>query len=175
MAVYFFTSVSLNYVPKARVLALSVKKFPPEARFCLLLAEPVADGLTLNFPEFDQVATVDDISIPKKEAWLFKHNVVETCTALKGFFLEELLKRKDCTSVLYLDPDTVVFSDLSSILSRFDRASILLTPHSLAPETSAEGIFDNEISFLRYGLYNLGFIGVKNASEGKRFSSWWKE
>lgn len=175
MAVYFFTSVSLNYVPKARTLALSVKEFHPEARFCLLLAEPVADGITLNYPEFDEIVTIDDLSIPKKESWLFKHNVVETCTALKGFFLEDLLKREDCSSVLYLDPDTVVFSNLSPILSRFDRASILLTPHSIAPEQSAEGIFDNEISFLRYGLYNLGFVGVKNSSEGNRFGTWWRE
>jgi GT2 family glycosyltransferase/glycosyltransferase involved in cell wall biosynthesis len=175
MAVYFFTSVSLNYVPKARALALSVKQFHPDARFCLLVSEPIPDGLTFEFPEFDEVTTLDDLAIPKKDSWLFKHNVVETCTALKGIFLETLLQRKDCGSVIYLDPDTLVFSNLSSVLSRFDRASILLTPHSLAPETSADGIFDNEISFLRYGLYNLGFIGVKNSPEGKRFSSWWKE
>jgi O-antigen biosynthesis protein len=175
MSVYFFTSVSLNYIPKARALALSVKEFHPDARFCLLLAEPIPAGLTIAFPEFDEIVSIDDLSISKKEAWLFKHSVVEACTALKGFFLEMLLNREDCQSVLYLDPDIVVFSSLSSVLRRFDQSSILLTPHSLDPENSSEGIFDNEISILRYGLYNLGFIGVKNSPEGKRFSSWWKD
>jgi len=61
------------------------------------------------------------------------------------------------------------------VLERFQRASILLTPHSLDPENSPEAVFDNEICFLRYGLYNLGFIGIKNSPEGKRFATWWKD
>ena len=175
MSVYFFTSVSLNYVPKARALALSVKEFHPQAKFCLLLAEPVPDSVSLNFSEFDEVITADELAIPNKDSWLFKHNVVETCTAIKGFCLQALLKREDCQSVLYLDPDTVVLSPLTSLLARFEHASILLTPHSLHPEETKEAIFDNEISFLRYGLYNLGFVGVKNSREGRRFSDWWKD
>ena len=32
---------------------------------------------------------------------------------------------------------------------------------------------DNEISALKYGIFNLGFIAVRNDEEGNRFARWW--
>src|SRR5205085_5341651 len=34
---------------------------------------------------------------------------------------------------------------------------------------------DNELSALRHGIYNLGFLGVRNGEEGRRFASWWAD
>jgi hypothetical protein len=37
------------------------------------------------------------------------------------------------------------------------------------------GILDNEVSSLRYGIYNLGFLGIRADSEGRAFANWWAQ
>ena len=48
-----FTSAAVNYVPKARVLAESVKRHHPEATFHLVLCDPVPDWLAESPEPFD--------------------------------------------------------------------------------------------------------------------------
>jgi hypothetical protein len=50
---------------------------------------------------------------------------------------------------------------------------VVLTPHLTSPENTIEGVMDNEISCLKHGVYNLGFVGVKADDEGRRFAKWW--
>jgi hypothetical protein len=38
-----------------------------------------------------------------------------------------------------------------------------------------EAIYDNEIASLKHGIFNLGFIGVRNTAEGRRFADWWSQ
>lgn len=174
MSIIIFTSITANYLPKARVLAQSVKKHHPEVIFSLLLAETAPLEMTADFTDFDEVTLLNDLPIPDLPAWLFKHSVVEACTAIKGFYLEQLLERDNCDAVFYLDPDIVVFSPLTLLFEQLEHASILLTPHLLEAEEKEEDIIINELSALKHGVYNLGFLGIKNTQEGKKFASWWK-
>lgn len=175
MRTTIFTSITANYLPKARVLAQSVKKHNPNIVFALLLAETAPLDFSADFSDFDKVVLLNDLAIPDLPSWLFKHSVVEACTAIKGFYLQQLLEEDSCDAVLYLDPDMAVFSSLESVISAFDTASVLLTPHLLDKEENDADIITNELSALKHGVYNLGFVGVKNSSEGKRFAAWWKE
>ena len=187
MSIYAFTSITLNYVPKARVLSTSLRSLHPEWKFCLLVAEPVPDELRddcLKRGDVDEILTLDSLEIcgehneplegQQLEQWVFKHSLVELCTAVKGPCLDLLLKRDDCEAVFYFDPDIAVFSRLDALTARFDSASILLTPHQTAPEQSLEAIIDNEVCSLKHGVYNLGFLGVKKSHGGLAFASWWK-
>ncbi len=173
--VYAFTSICLNYLPKALVLAETLKKHNPHVRFCLLVNEPIPAGLLDSFNIFDEVATIDDLDIPDKQAWLFGHSVVELCTAVKGFFMLQLLERPECSTAFYFDPDIAVFSSIDVLLNALKDSSILLTPHQTEPEETIETIIDNEICSLKHGIYNLGFLGVKSSSEGLRFARWWRD
>jgi hypothetical protein len=56
-----------------------------------------------------------------------------------------------------------------------DGNSILLTPHQVAQETDETAIVDNEVCSLGYGVYNLGFVGIANDSNGQAFSHWWSD
>jgi hypothetical protein len=98
---------------------------------------------------------------------------VEASTGVKGLALLKLLAIPDCSRVLYFDPDIVILSSLDELLRHFESASILLTPHLTAPAQTREEIVDNELSVLKYGIYNLGFLGVRNSPEGRRFAQWW--
>lgn len=175
MSTHVFTSSTNCYIPKARVLAHSVKRVHPEFVFHLVLADEPPEGFRWEEEPFDSVITIGDLDIPNPESWIFKHSLVELCTAVKGPALVKLLSRADCSEALYFDPDIVVLAPLDRLLSEFASASILLTPHLTEPETNLDGIRDNEFAALRHGIYNLGFLGVKNSDAGRRFARWWAD
>ncbi|MDO8843248.1 hypothetical protein [Methylicorpusculum sp.] len=166
-----FTSINLNYLAKARVLANSVKKFHPEARMHLMLSDAIPSWFNLNNEPFDTVITPVDLSL--SNAWIFKHSVVELCTAVKPFCFQYILKKYSSKTVFYFDPDTVLFSKIDNLIDMLADNSSLLTPHVCKPELHLDAIVDNEISSLKHGVYNLGFLGVKNDQEGNALIDWW--
>ena len=103
---------------------------------------------------------------------MFKHELVEACTAVKAPMLAALLD-EGTEKVVYLDPDIAVFHPLDAIVARLDHASIVLTPHQSAPSPDAAAAQDNEMTSLRYGIYNLGFVAVRNNAAGRGFAAWW--
>lgn len=176
MSVACYTSFTFSYLAKARVLAKSVKRQHPNWQMIALITDvPPAE---LNFchqtEPFDDIKYSTDLNVPNVQQWLFNHNVVEACTAVKGPFMVELLER-GYEKVLYLDPDTVVFSSLEGLLNELDKSDILLTPHQLAPESTELAIMDNEMASLKWGTYNLGFVGVANRTDGRKFANWWSD
>lgn len=173
--VHAFTSITSNYLPKARVLARSVKKTDPTVNFHLMLSDDLPAGFDLDAEPFDSVITAESLPIDDLKGWLFSHTVVELCTAVKGLAVEYIFEHRGADKVFYFDPDMVVFSRLDELASELDRHSVLLTPHQTEPETSVEAIMDNEMASLTYGVFNLGFVGVRNDGEGRRFSRWWAD
>ncbi|MDX1733661.1 MAG: hypothetical protein R3228_04810 [Halioglobus sp.] len=172
---HVFTSISSNYLPKARVLCRSVKAHVPAAQFHVLLCDAVPAELDLASENFDSLITIDELPIDNRQAWIFQHEVVELCTAVKGLGFQEIFRRHDADKVVFLDPDIVVFSDLDLIESKLDEHSILVTPHQTEPESSRGAIVDHEVSSLKFGVFNLGFLAVRNSPEGHRFVGWWSD
>ena len=171
--VHVFTSAAFNYIPKVRMLFQSLRKHHPEFVLHLALADKMHPEIDFSAEPFDEIMPLADLGIPSATGWAFCHRIVELATAIKPFALQKLLARDDCEKVLYMDPDTVAFSRLDDILAALDKDSLVLTPHLTSPEQTLEGVMDNEISCLKHGIYNLGFIGVKADDEGKRFAKWW--
>ncbi len=170
--IHIFTVCAANYIPKARVLAKSVKKFHPLIPFHLFLNDSIPPGFSLKDEPFDNIVTISQLDIPDFQRWVFKHSVVELCTAIKPIAFQYISQNYNCHSIIFFDPDIVVFSPLDDLFSHFNHASILLTPHQLQPEKTHSAVADNEICFLRYGTFNLGFLGVKNSPlEGKHSSN----
>lgn len=169
-----YTSATYTYFSRARTLAASLKRFHADWHMALLIPDDPPAGVTIDWSKekFDSVITLADLRIPKLKSWLFRHNVVELCTAVKGFALKKL-QAQGFDHVFYLDPDIAVFSRLDSLVDLLKDNSILLTPHQLQPETTDQGVVDNEWASLKYGVYNLGFAGVASDRSGKQFASWW--
>jgi hypothetical protein len=172
---HFYTSITSNYLPKARVLARSVKRHAPDAVFHLLLSDDPPAGWSLADEPFDTVLGVGDLRIPQADAWVFKHELVEMCTAVKGPGALEIVRRHRPDKLIYFDPDIVVLSSLEGLNRELDTHSVLLTPHLTAPELTARGVLDNEISALKHGIYNLGFLGFRCSGEGLRCMQWWSD
>ncbi|MGQ9368523.1 hypothetical protein [Azospirillum sp. ST 5-10] len=181
--VHVFTSIAPNYLPKARVLARSVRRWLPEARIHLALVDGWPADLDPAAEPFDEIHTLDAMAAAGLAAdvmpngfrpWVFIHTLVELSTAVKGFMVQRLLERPGCAKVLYFDPDIALFARPDPVLDALERHDLVLTPHACEPEETIQAIHDNELVAMRHGIFNLGFVGVANRPEGRRFAAFWR-
>jgi hypothetical protein len=170
-----FTSAATNYLPKVRKLCASIRRHHPEWEIGLALADARSGRIDYRQEPLDRILALAELDIPDRTRWTFFHSIVELATAIKPFALLELLADPGVERVLYFDPDMVLFSRLDDLLAELDRGNVALTPHLTVPETSLDAVRDNEISALKHGVYNLGFLGVRNTEEGRRFARWWAD
>jgi hypothetical protein len=172
-AMHVFTSIAINYLPKARFLAASVKRLHPRCRFHLLCVDSLQGVPKAELSDFDDVIAPEKLSVPKWRSWAFKHDLMELCTALKGLAARYIWEHHGEDTLFYLDPDIAVFGSLSELEQELSQNSVLLTPCQLIPEHDAAGVAENEIGSLIHGAFCLGFLAVAPSREGRRFVEWW--
>ncbi len=168
-----YTSFTYAYLARARVLCDSLRRAHPDWPIHAVVVDEPPPGVdpAEALACFDGVIPLAALGIPRLRSWLFKHDVVEACTAVKGHALLHLLERHD--KVVYFDPDIALFHPLDDLETLLDRHSIVLTPHQLDANEAPVAIADNELTSLRYGVFNLGFLAVRSDPEGRRFAAWW--
>lgn len=172
----YCTSICANYIPKASLLARSIKAFDPEAIFVACLSERTIPDFAIQNAYFDDIVLAKDLGINDFDSFMFMHSVVETATSVKGHLFKYLFdafpkQRK----FVYLDPDIEVFGRLVELEEALETRSIVVVPHMTEPESLLDSILDNEINSMQYGVFNLGFLAVQSDKEGRRFIDWWAE
>jgi hypothetical protein len=172
--VHYFTSITPNYLAKARVLCKTLKQHNPACRFFLGLTGDVPEGVNPAAEPFDAILLTSELDlIPQKEIFFFNHTITEICTAVKPALALTLMQKYQAQKVVYLDPDIMVFSDLRELETLLDAHSMIFTPHQTNFEDDDTYVVSNEILFLKRGTYNLGFFAVKADETGLRFLNWW--
>lgn len=169
-----FTSFTFSYLPRARVLAETLRAAHPGWQLWAVVVDQPPPGLdpAAALAAFDGVIPADSLPLPPFPGWIFRHGIVEACTAVKGAALLHLL-RQGADQVVYFDPDIAVFHPLTDLCGRYAAASVVLTPHQIEPNSTPGAIADNEGAALRYGVFNLGFLAVRNTTPGRAFAAWW--
>jgi len=171
-----YTSATFSYLDRARVWAESVRRFHPEWEIVLLLSDEAPAGFKFD-PDreaFDRIVHISELGIEDWRRWMFGHDIVELCTAVKGTMMDRLLT-EGYQRVVYLDPDIALFAPLDEMLDMLERHSVVLTPHVTRAATLMHDIIDNEISSLQHGVYNLGFVAVNNTPAGREYGAWWRD
>jgi hypothetical protein len=176
MKVLCYSSFTFSYLNRARVLFQTLRRFHPEWELVALMTDEPPPGFSFD-PEkepFDRVVHARDLGIPNFESWLFKHDVVEVCTAVKGPFIHQACGW-GADAVIYLDPDTALLNSLEPLERLLEEHDILLTPHLIDPNDDPQAIQDNDLSASRTGIFNLGFVAIRTTGEGARFAKWWND
>jgi hypothetical protein len=166
-----FTIASKNYLAYARTLLQSVREFHADIDLYLLLVDEVGVDFDPGREPYT-VVEVKDLALPDYKAMAFKYDVVEFNTAVKPFFMGDLIG-KGYRKVMYLDPDIMLFNSLDPILDLLDTNSIVLTPHITRPIPQGDPFRPSERSHLISGTYNLGFIAASACDATREFVSWW--
>ena len=166
-----FTVVARNYLAFARTLMDSVA-----------VREPAIDRFVFVVDageEIPEIAGVRILTSPDVFDYEFyaglaySSDVTELSTAVKPFVLRHLLEL-GYERAYYFDPDIELYAGLDPVTAPLDEADIVLTPHTTEP-IPLDGLLPNEITLLRAGAYNLGFIGVAARPQGRAMLDWWAE
>ncbi len=173
MTIACFTSFTWGYLARARVLSRTLRAAHPDWHQVALVVDTPAARMEAALAGFDEVVFAAELGVPGFPAFLFRHTLVEACTALKPRMLARLLET-GAEAVIYLDPDIAVFHPLASVLRALESASIVLTPHQHAPNDEPQAIHDAERTAQLYGVFNLGFAAIRNDGTGRGFARWWQ-
>jgi len=176
MKVLCYSSFTFSYLNRARVLYQTLRRFHPDWELVAVITDRQPLGFVFSpaAEPFDRVVWAEDLGIDDFKAWLFKHDVVEACTAVKGPFIHQACA-SGADAVIYLDPDTALFGPLDPLVDWLGESDILLTPHLLHPNTDRSAILDHDLSASRTGIFNLGFVAIRTTGEGARFAKWWND
>ncbi len=167
-----FTICSNNYLGQAIVLGQSLRRHDPQTTFVIGLADRKSDAVDYAAIPFE-VLPIETIE-PRAAELAAKYDIVELNTCIKPRIFEHLLAERGADQVAYLDPDVQVFAPLAGMDALVDPTNFLLTPHALTP-VPLDGRTPAETSFLKFGVYNLGFIAIRRGDEAARMLAWWKE
>jgi len=165
------TIIDLNYLPQAIALVESTREVYPDIEFYVLITD--ATQREQSNLSNAHILLPEDLDI--SEDWLSEmrsyYDTVEFATSLKPFLLSTLLVDKVST-VTFLDPDILLFSELTDGFEGAENLGIALTPARLtSSDINTTGFC--ELTFLQYGVFNLGYIAVGH--KGKPMLKWWGE
>lgn len=170
----FCTSICANYFGKALTLATSLKRWMPDSIFVIALVERdfPAELELGRYPAVDHVLLAKDfIKTDSFDSWIFRYSIVEAATSIKGELMQHLYQRfGEAEHFIYLDPDTFVYSPFDELFAELSSTPIVLTPHLETP-----GNLEMELSSLKHGVFNLGFLAVAKHPETERFLAWWAD
>ena len=166
-----FTLCSNNYLAHAYAFGHSVKELTPDLRIVIGLVDRKDPAIDYSrFPDFE-ILSYDSLGVSWFEEMLGRYNVIEFNTAVKPFYIDYFFRQAggDC-SVLYIDPDILFYQSPDILFELLQNHSILVTPNLTEV---GKAIASGELASLRHGMFNLGFIGVRDTPESRRFLEWW--
>ena len=167
------TIISKNYFSYAQTLAKSYKKHHPTNDFIIILVDRREEIIPNKTSCGAEVIEVESLAIPDIDRLIYRYSIMELNTAIKPFALSWALGEREYQTVMYIDPDILIFRPLKEVYDTLESSSIILTPHILQP------YYDNkhpsDISILQSGTYNLGFIALKYGATTSKFLNWWKQ
>ncbi|KVC11749.1 hypothetical protein [Burkholderia diffusa] len=130
----------------------------------------------------DQAEVVDgDVAIVPMEAYVppavisrlvSRYTPSEVCFALKPYVLAAMLGEVGIRSAHYVDADIRFYAPVDALDAAFAGGDVLLTPHYLWPFPD-DGRRPHVLTLLRGGVFNAGYVGVRNTCIGHEFLQWW--
>lgn len=167
-----FTVCANNYLSQAYTLGHSFKKLYPDIKFVIVLVDKKNENINYETQGFE-IIEVEEIE-EEIEQLATKYNIIELICCMKArgfqFFFN---KYDDINKIFYLDADLYLYNKFLDLEDELDKNDILITPHILKPIT-IDDKKPSENNFLKFGIYNLGFIGIKRSENSFQFLDWWK-
>lgn len=167
----FFTICAKNYVSYAHTLFDSLKKHYPGGTFYLVLADRL-EGARIDLGEGVKILEAEDLPVDDLARMAFRYDITEFSTAIKPASFKYIFDIGEQESVVYIDPDILVVSPLEEMHQLLEKgAQAVLTPHICEPVD--DGDKPDDVSMLRAGVYNLGFLALRRSKAVNSVLDWW--
>lgn len=168
------TIASLDSLPRARVLARSLRRHQPDwtHEVVLVAGEDVVAAVAESDQSLDVRAAGSELDLDV-EALLALHGEQELVALLAPALLAHSAKRAS-EPVLHLPSTVWVLADLQPIGSALSSHSMLLAPR-VSTELPEDGLEPKPEQLDRAGRMDETIVGVDSSPESRRFLQWWGE
>lgn len=173
MSPVYLTIVSSNYLAYARTLFESIEAHYPASRRVLCIVDSPEVAIS-DLGDRCTVLRIDDLDLPHRDHFLYRYGVMELNTAVKPYALRWIARNvpEAANGIMYIDPDIQFFRPLTEVEQLLQSGALLvLTPHLTAPLYDDK--MPSELSIMRAGVYNCGFIAVGAHAQQQAFLDWW--
>jgi hypothetical protein len=169
-----YTVCSANHLAHSRTMVESFLRQHPDYGCTIVLVDRV-DG---RFDPADmlpgRLREVESLGIEGFSEMAERYSVIELNCAVKAFAAQTLFREESPDILLYLDSDIWVTNPLTEMEAALADHSLLLTPHILSPMPDNTHL-PRERDMLRSGVFNAGFLAMRNCPETHRFLEWWSD
>lgn len=169
-----FTTVSTtNYLPRAMIMARSVKRHVPNSKVMVCIVEDKIPKTTTDlYSFFDEIVLAKDLGIPDFNRFIFQYTQGEGSNACKAQLLIYLLEKyKSINKFIFLDADTKVFGPFTELLGHLEISDILISPHFIS-FNDRDPLYHLTVIH-RTGIFNTGLFAIRRGDEALRFLHWW--
>jgi len=161
-----------NYLHYARALAQSIHEHQPTLPIFACVVDVAAGELSTEAKPLHLFAA-EQLPISAWRRFAFQYRPLELCAALVPWVVQYLFDTIGCRRVVYLDCDIQVYAELTPVYESLDQYDVVLTPHLTAP-LPVDGRIPSEMQILRTGVYNGGFLAVREGTRARQMLAWWQ-
>jgi glycosyltransferase involved in cell wall biosynthesis len=166
-----FTIVSTNYIAYAATLMQSLAEHVPDAARFIILSDTPRDFTDTNLSA--TLLGCEQLGIANLDNMKIWYSVIEFNTAIKPYAFIFMFEQRGFDEACYIDPDILLFSGMDEVFDALQDHSCVLTPHMLSP--LQDGKEPSDLTIMKSGVYNLGFLGLKNDEDGLGLAKWWAD
>ena len=166
-----FTICTKSYIGYVSALKNSISKYQDDLDFFIVIADEIDSQIDLPANVLIAKDILKNFSAEKWIELTFKYNLTEFCTCIKPdsfLYFFNLGYENAC----YFDPDLYFFDSPKAIYNYFDKYKVIVTPHCVNMEIT-EREDSAEFDARQSGLFNFGFVGLKNTPKTTDFLNWW--
>lgn len=159
-----FTISTYDRMMQSKVLGDSFLNHNPNYEFVIVLIDCPEDN---NIDSGYQTIFSKDIFIPELKDKFEKYTKGEFCFMMKPFSFLHIFNYLNADKIVYLDNDILVLDEFKEADNYLIEYDILLTPHICKNNSSEYS------SVLTTGLFNAGFLALRNSENSFNFLKWW--
>lgn len=167
-----YTVCSANHLAHCKTMAESFSEFNQGYELFIILIDQVKNRFNLSSFKPYNILEISEINVPDFEMMAAQYSVVELNCAMKPFAAQWIFTHHQPDLLLYIDSDTWVFDSFEKVEKSLLENDLVITPHFTHPYPDNH-LLPRERDILRSGLYNAGFIGMRNNPNTHAFLSWW--
>jgi hypothetical protein len=166
------TIIAKNYLSFARTLCYSFRAHNPGVPCYVLVIDEWEPFIKTEEEPFELIS-LSDLQISEVIDMAFRYDITEFSTAVKPYLIAHLFASKGVSRLLYLDPDILVTHSLAGLFDALDKHDYILTPH-LDADYPDDNYRPSDGDILRCGIFNLGFLGIRQNDTSAAFLKWWQ-
>lgn len=167
-----FTICSNNYLAHAATLLQSWFLSHPETKAYVILVDKRDESVDYDIILPASLLEISSLNILNFDVLVEQYDITELNTAVKPDVFLYLFKKHPNSKVVYLDPDILVTSRFVDVFDSLNQNDFVLTPHICQPVDDDKAPTDYHT--LRTGIFNLGFLALKDTQQVQVFLLWWR-